>query len=84
MTKQQKLDVVGLRDIAKLLQVDGRTPTTWRGRGILPPEDGFISETFPIWHRSTVLKWAQKTGRLPGSAAHAARQPVRETVDSAA
>ena len=62
---KEKLDIVGLRDIAKILGVDGRTPTKWRDRGVLPEEDGMISETFPVWHRRTVLLWAAKTGRLP-------------------
>ena len=66
--KKEKLDVVGLRDIAVLLHVDKRTPTVWRQRAEktgFPEEDGLISGNVPIWHRATILKWAQATGRLP-------------------
>jgi hypothetical protein len=62
----QPLDVVGLRDIARMLDVDGRTPTMWRHRNVLPPEDGYISGSVPVWHRDKILAWAQETGRLPG------------------
>jgi hypothetical protein len=66
---EQRLDVVGLRDIARMLEVDGRTPTTWRHRNVLPPEDGYISGSVPVWHRRRILAWAEATGRLPGPAA---------------
>ncbi len=62
---EQRLDVVGLRDIARMLFVDGRTPTMWRHRNVLPPEDGYISGNVPVWHRDKILAWAEATGRLP-------------------
>jgi hypothetical protein len=61
----QRLDVVGLRDIARMLMVDGRTPTMWRHRNLLPPEDGYVSGNVPVWHRDKILAWAEATGRLP-------------------
>jgi hypothetical protein len=79
MRTKEKLDIVGLRDIARILEVDGRTPTKWRDRGILPEEDGKISDTFPIWERRTILRWAAETGRLPTQRAAAAG--VVETID---
>jgi hypothetical protein len=70
----QRLDVVGLRDIARLLMVDGRTPTMWRHRNLLPPEDGYVSGNVPVWHRDKILAWAEATGRLPAPAPDQADQ----------
>lgn len=65
MQDEEALDIVGLRDIADMLGVDGRTPNIWRYRGILPPEDAIISGTIPVWRRETITAWANATGRMP-------------------
>lgn len=76
-----RLDLVGLRDIATLLDVAPRTPTIWRNRTHrgemnppFPEPDGYISGDEgnggrPVWQRKTVLKWAKATGRLPSQKA---------------
>ena len=74
------LDLVGLREIATLLDVGPRTPTIWRNRshrGVIsgqpmPEPDGYISGNRPVWERKTILKWAKETGRLPAQRAAAA------------
>jgi hypothetical protein len=61
-----------------MLEVDGRTPTMWRHRNVLPPEDGYISGSVPVWHRAKILAWgAQATGRLPDPTADPSRRGGR-------
>lgn len=60
----QRLDIVGVREIADLLGVKPETPKAWRVRGLLPEPDGWVSGR-PAWRRSTILKWAEQTGRMP-------------------
>lgn len=63
MQEGERLDLVGLRDIAEMLHVKWSTPNMWRYRGLLPPEDGVISGTIPVWRRETIEAWAETTGR---------------------
>jgi hypothetical protein len=70
--KKKTLDLVGLREIATLLEVNPRTPTIWRSRSAkgemhppMPEPDGFISNNRPVWEKRTILKWAKATDRLP-------------------
>jgi hypothetical protein len=49
---------LGLEGIAELLNVQPRTPSKWRDRGVLPPPDGRIgSGHADYWWRSRVLRW---------------------------
>lgn len=59
--------VLGRIEIAKLLEVDTRTPHAWLARGLMPPPDHECVNGGPAWDRSTILAWAVKTGRLPDS-----------------
>lgn len=57
-------DLVGLVEIADLLEVERQTPRAWRLRGVLPDPDYVISGT-PVWRRATIERWARDTGRWP-------------------
>lgn len=77
-SKRAKLDLIGLREIATLLEVQPRTPTIWRNRSHrgeldppMPEPEGYISGNRPVWERRTILTWARKTGRLPSQKAAA-------------
>lgn len=56
---------VGMRQIAQMLGVDRRTPSKWRYRKVLPPPDHTPVNNGPAWLRTTILRWADDTGRLP-------------------
>lgn len=58
-------DVLGLQEIAILLDVRGRTPHAWKYRGRLPAPDYSSINGLSAWKRSTVIRWAAETGRLP-------------------
>lgn len=58
-------DIVGLQEIAHLLDVDGRTPHAWLYRGLLPIPDYDSINGLRAWRRETVVRWAAETGRLP-------------------
>ncbi|HUW00785.1 MAG TPA: hypothetical protein VMW08_00400 [Acidimicrobiales bacterium] len=62
-------DVLGLVEIAALLEVQKRTPRMWQFRGLLPAADFESVNHQPAWKRRTVLKWAATTDRLPESGA---------------
>ena len=57
-------DIVDLRGIARLLKVSKHTPNQWRQRGLLPPTD-FPELLRPVWRKTTIIRWAQDTGRWP-------------------
>lgn len=57
--------VVGLQEIAVLLDVDARTPHAWAYRDILPVPDFDSINGSRAWHRETIVRWAAETGRLP-------------------
>lgn len=70
--KPGQMTFVGLREIAKLLEVEPRTPTIWRNRShrgdLVPPmpePQGYVSGNRPIWDRKVIMAWAKETGRLP-------------------
>ena len=54
-------DLIGLKEIAELLGVARQTPRIWRHRGILPEPAAELSSG-PVWYRSTILEWSQRTG----------------------
>lgn len=68
-------DVLGMDEIAELLGVGRRTPYVWRERAaakrgaggdspdLFPVEDATVCRV-PIWRRSVIVEWAQRTGRL--------------------
>lgn len=62
-------EVLGLQEIAELLEVDKRTPHAWQYRKLLPPPDYASVNGLRAWKRDTIVKWAAKTGRLPVSGA---------------
>lgn len=53
------LDVPG---VAERLGVKVGTVWKWRGRKVLPPEDGTVSGQ-PWWWPETIDAWAKETGR---------------------
>lgn len=57
--------IVGLQEIADLLEVNRRTPHAWQYRKLLPPPDYASINGLRAWDRSTIIQWAAKTGRLP-------------------
>lgn len=70
---------VGLREIAQVLEVDGRTPTIWRNRSRkgkmdppFPTEVAMISGNRPVFSLKEVLAWAKRSERLPSQRAAAA------------
>ena len=54
--------LVGPDEVAELLAVNRSTLAQWRHRDTLPAPDLTLSG-LTIWHRSTVLEWARRTGR---------------------
>lgn len=59
------MKVLGRVEMAKLLQVDQRTPHAWHTRDLLPNPDHESINGSPAWDRDTVIAWAARTGRLP-------------------
>lgn len=57
--------LVGLREVAELLQVARNTANVWRTRNVLPAPEAIVSGEVPVWRRSTIVEWARRTGRLP-------------------
>ena len=55
------LDVVGVNEIAQMFNVNRVTVSKWRAAGKLPPPDAEIGVA--VWLRSTILRWADDTGR---------------------
>lgn len=58
------LDLVGLAEIAELLEVPLETVHTWRHRGVMPEPFTLVSDR-PAWLEQHILGWAESTGRLP-------------------
>lgn len=65
MTDPDQLSIVGLQEIAELLEVNKRTPHAWQYRKLLPPPDYPSVNGLKAWNRSTIMEWAARTGRLP-------------------
>lgn len=60
-----KLDLVGIREMARRLNVEVALVYKWRARGILPetylPEDQIGAA---VWLWQDLGRWAKSTGRL--------------------
>lgn len=67
MTSPNLPEVVGLQEIADLLEVGKRTPHAWQYRRLLPPADFASINGLRAWRTGTILQWAANTGRLPSS-----------------
>jgi hypothetical protein len=57
--------IVGTAEIAGIANVKEQTVHAWRHRKILPDPDAIIGNT-PIWREQTIVRWLQRTNRLPG------------------
>jgi uncharacterized protein YjcR len=57
-----KLDIVGMTEIAEMLNISVETIKTWNRRGQLPTPDAVVSAG-PFWRRSTIERWAKGAGR---------------------
>lgn len=68
-------EVVGLQEMADLLEVGRRTPHAWQYRRLLPPPDFASINGMRAWRTSTILQWAANTGRLPKSLRELAGAP---------
>lgn len=62
-------DVLGIVEVAALLEVQPRTPRMWLFRDLMPEPDYESVNGQRAWKRRTILKWAAKTDRLPESGA---------------
>lgn len=51
-------DLLGLAELARLLDRKLTTVGQWRYRGHLPPPDTLLASG-PVWHRSTIERWAK-------------------------
>lgn len=63
----QGTDPLGGPEIADLLEVKRGTVRIWIFREVFPKPDYPSVNGMPAWRRSTVLRWAERTGRLPAS-----------------
>ncbi|MFF0467529.1 hypothetical protein ACFYPX_08920 [Micromonospora zamorensis] len=54
--------VVGLKEIVRMFGVKDNTPYQWRSKGILPKEDGEVSNN-PVWKVTTIYAFAADTNR---------------------
>jgi len=59
----ERLDLVGLAEVAQVLDIPRSTARVWRLRGHLPPP---LTELAcgPIWHRKEIEKWAANEAAL--------------------
>jgi len=62
-------EIVGEKEIARMLAVKENTVHQWQSRGSLPRPDGFASGN-PAWHWSSIQQWAEATGRIPSVRDH--------------
>lgn len=60
----ERLDPVGIPEIATRLGVERQTVDQWRLRGRLPGPDRVVGGR-PVWAWATIRDWAVGTGRLP-------------------
>ena len=56
--------LMGLQEIAELLEVKQQTARMWRYRKRLPDPAADLSMG-PVWYRSQIVVWARETGRWP-------------------
>lgn len=66
-TTQTDAVVVGKREMAELLGVASGTPAKWVERARLPEPDHPPVNGQPTWRVTTILAWAEQTGRMRGS-----------------
>ena len=62
MTAQ--LDLVGPSEIAGMLGVHRQQVTRWRRNGKLPDPVAVLQGDRPVWHRSQIVTWAKKNGKV--------------------
>ncbi|WP_124821939.1 hypothetical protein [Micromonospora ureilytica] len=65
LTRPGPLDlppVVGLKEIVRMFDVKDNTPYQWRSKGVLPKEDGEVSNN-PVWKVTTIYAFAEDTNR---------------------
>jgi hypothetical protein len=67
MTDTELPEIVGLQEIADLLEVGRRTPHAWQYRKLLPPPDYASVNGLRAWKIGTIITWAANTGRIPPS-----------------
>jgi hypothetical protein len=60
-TAMKPLDIVGMTEIAAMLNVNVGAVKTWNRRGHLPAPDARLS-CGPIWQRSTIERWRNEAG----------------------
>jgi hypothetical protein len=74
-------DVLGIVEVAALLEVQPRTPRMWLFRELMPEAEYLSVNGQRAWKRRSILKWAAKTGRLPesGSRAEEAKRYLPKT-----
>jgi hypothetical protein len=55
----EKLELVGIAEIARMVRARRQTVAQWRYRGLLPAP---ITELAmgPVWHKRDIEKWAKK------------------------
>ena len=56
--------LLGVAEVATLLQVKPQTVSQWRHRNLFPDPDVTTARA-DLWERSTVERWARTTGRWP-------------------
>lgn len=54
--------VVGLKEINRMFGLAGNTSYQWRSRGVLPKQDGEVSNN-PVWKVPTIYRFAERTNR---------------------
>ncbi|MEH1014594.1 hypothetical protein V6U90_15970 [Micromonospora sp. CPCC 206060] len=54
--------VVGLKELVRMFGVKDNTPYQWRSKGVLPKEDGEVSNN-PVWKLTTIYAFAEETKR---------------------
>lgn len=57
-------EIVGLQELADLLEVGPRTPHAWQYRKLLPTPDFDSINGLRAWKIDTILQWAADTGRV--------------------
>jgi hypothetical protein len=62
MASRLTLDLVGVTEIAQMFGVNRVTVSKWRAAGTLPAPDAELTRR-PLWLRSTIERWAERTGR---------------------
>ena len=63
MSSEVPLDVVGLKEIARRLNVRPQTAAQWNYRKLLPDPEGYVSGS-PCWRWTRIETWARDTGRI--------------------